>query len=157
MKQAFYYLYLMRKLSIVFIAVLLLAGCNDVNTKLKERITASDSAVINFYKGDGGMDTVTSVKIIRDKKILEQLTNLIPAKKTSLLNNCGYDGSLHFFKNNLVVQDIDFRMNNDKEGCSQFSFSLDGEKGATKLSAEAARLLNTQWKLPAPGLDSLRK
>ena len=44
------------------------------------------------------MDTVVGVKIIRDKKTVGQFATLISAETESENKNCGYDGSLHFFK-----------------------------------------------------------
>ncbi len=117
----------------------MLSACNWGNEKIKERITNSDSVAINYFKGDGSIDTVVAVKIIRDKKAINELAGLIAAKNISGNFKCGYDGSLHFFKMNHVIQDIDFKMND--ADCMHFSFSLDGKLSATKLSPEAKQLL----------------
>ncbi len=122
----------------VFISIILCA-CNPTHKKLHEKIVGADSIAINYFKGDGSMDSVTAVKIIRDKNTIGQLTGLITASPTSLQDNCGYDGSIHFFKTNMVIQDIDFRMNGDR--CSQFSFSFNGQRVATALSADAKKML----------------
>lgn len=119
----------------------MLSACNTSNEKLKERIVNSDSVAINYFKGDGSMDTVVEVKIIRDKKTINELATLIAAKKNSANFKCGYDGSLHFFKMNSVIQDIDFKMND--ADCMHFSFSQEGKPMATKLSAEAKQLLES--------------
>ena len=141
---------------IVFIAVIIfLSACNTTGKQLKEKITNADSVAINYFKGDGTMDTVEGVKIISDKNILEQLTSLITASSTAMKNDCGYDGSIHYFKMNRVIQDIDFRMNED--GCSLFSFLLNGKKEATKLSADAGRLLNVLRKLETSALPKIGK
>ena len=141
---------------IVFIAVIIfLSACNKTGKQLKEEIANADSVAIIYFKGDGTMDTVVEVKIIRDKNTLEQLTSLITASSTAMKNNCGYDGSIHYFKMNRVIQDIDFRMNDD--GCSLFSFLLNGKKEATKLSADAARFLNTWRKLATTALPKIGK
>ena len=121
-------------LFIVTVIVFFLTGCTQGNRQLKDRIQNSDSAAINYFNGDGSMDTVVAVKIIRDKKILEQLSNYISAAVTQEKPGCGYDGSIHFFSNNIVIQDIYFRMQND---CSQFSFSFNRVRGASQLSADA--------------------
>ncbi len=141
---------------IVFIAVIIfLSACNKTGKQLKEKIANADSVAINYFKGDGTMDTVEGVKIISDKNILEQLTSLITASSTAMKNDCGYDGSIHYFKMNRVIQDIDFRMNED--GCSLFSFLLNGKKEATKLSADAGRLLNVLRKLETSALPKIGK
>lgn len=116
-----------------------LMACHTTNTAIKERISLSDSVAINYFAGDGKMDTVVLVKIIKDKKVIEELCGLIASKQKTIKNNCGYDGSLHFFKQNIVIQNIDFRMND--ADCMQFSFMQDGVINATRLSAEAKSLL----------------
>ena len=129
----------MKKILPFTILILLTISCNKTGKQLKERIANADSAAINYFKGDGTMDTVVSVKIIRDKQTLDELSNVLTASTANFTNNCGVDGSIHFFKKDRVVQDIDFRMN--KNECSQFSFFMNGKTVATALSAEAKKLL----------------
>lgn len=130
------------KLFIVFVSVLIvLAACNRPNSKIKERISNADSVAINYFKGDGTMDTVIAVQIVQDQKIISSLSNLISAASAKVNSKCGYDGSLHFFKKNMVVQDIDFRMN--EVNCMFFTFKQEGVLVATKLSPEAKELLQS--------------
>lgn len=131
----------MKNLLLILSFFALLISCNQGNTKIKERIMDADSVAINFFKGDGSMDIVVAVRIIRDKKTIEHLSDLIGASSTAYNIKCGYDGSLHFFKQNIVVQDIDFRMN-DKD-CMFFTFKQEGKIAATVLSPEAKQLLET--------------
>jgi hypothetical protein len=93
---------------------------------------------INYFKGDGTMDTVVAVKIISDKNKMNQLAKMAGGTVTDN-SNCGFDGSLHFFKNNQVIQDISFRINDSK--CSHFSFKLDGKLYFTELSPEAKDMI----------------
>ena len=109
-------------------------------TGIKELLITSDSAAINFFKGDGSMDTVYQFVMIRDKKALESLAGYIESG-TIKIKPCGYDGSLHFFKNNMVIKDIDFRMN--QPDCMHFSFVINGQLFTTKLSIDAKRFLET--------------
>lgn len=85
------------------------------------------------------MDSVAVVKIVKDKKTIEQLMAFVSGRSTANKNFCGYDGSLHFFKNNMVMQDIDFRMNDDD--CMLFSFRFRDEAGCSVMSKEAKELL----------------
>ena len=126
---------------LLLLSVLFLTACNKPNNKLKEIVTTADSVAINYFKGDGTMDTVVKVKIVRDSQVITQLGTLISAATTKVNLKCGYDGSLHFFKKNVVVIDIDFRMN-DKD-CMYFTFKLAGEMGSTILTQDAKQLLNT--------------
>ena len=128
------------KKGLIFFGVLItLTSCNKPDKKIKERINNADSLAINYFKGDGTMDAVIAVKIVRDKKIIDQLISLISASSTMVNTKCGYDGSLHFFKKGVVVQDIDFRMND--AACMYFTFKQDGKTAATVLSSEAKKLL----------------
>jgi hypothetical protein len=126
--------------SILSVACLLMA-CNHSNREIKEHITNSDSLAINYFGGDGSMDTVVAVKIIRDKQIISQLAAFVGGQSVKGNKKCGYDGSLHFFKMNRVIQDIDFQMKD--VNCMQFSFLLDGKIAYTSLSQEAQSLLET--------------
>ncbi|MCW3092047.1 MAG: hypothetical protein JWP81_3116 [Ferruginibacter sp.] len=139
--NAFDYLYRMKNKVYTIVMALALLACNHSNKEIKERLTNSDSMAINYFKGDGTMDTVMAVKIIRDKQQLEQLVGYISGRSVEANMKCGYDGSLHFFKMNQVIQDVDFRMNQD--GCMQFSFSQYGKPHATALSESAKELINS--------------
>lgn len=129
----------MKIVLLIVSVVIVLMACNNPNKKIRERIANSDSVVINYYKGDSTMDTVVSVQIVRDKKILSDLTTFISESSAKPGMRCGYDGSLHFFKQNVVVQDVDFRMNDST--CMFFTFKQDGKESATVLSTDARRLL----------------
>ena len=129
----------MRGIVIIIFVTVLFSSCKQSNKELKERLTAADSAAINYFKGDGNMDTVVLVKIIKDRNTLNQLSIFITADNIVEKVNCGNDRPLHFFKTDMVMQDIYFRMNDDD--CSQFTYSFKSERGAAKLSADAKKLL----------------
>lgn len=95
---------------------------------------------INWFNGDGTMDTVTAVKIIKDKNSINRLAKLAGGRVTEA-QHCGYDGSLHFFKLDKVIQDIRFRMND--ANCLHFEFVLDGKPYSTELNADAKTLLQS--------------
>ncbi len=127
-------------LFIILIAVAGLTSCNKSNKQIAAAIANADSVAINYFAGDGKMDSVRSVKIIRDKAKMEQLAGFISAVSASD-HQCGIDGSIHFFKNNMVMQDIDFRMND--ANCMYFRFKSNGEYQSTALSPEAKQFLET--------------
>lgn len=129
----------MRATFIIIFTAIVFLSCKHSNEALKERLIVSDSVAINYFKGDGTMDTVVTVRIIRDKNTMEQLSNFVSADIIKEKANCGFDGSLHFFKADMVIQDIYFRMNSDD--CSQFTFSFNKERTASQLSADAKKLL----------------
>ena len=129
----------MNRLLLYFCGLLAFTSCSKP-TGIKELLLSSDSAAINFFKGDGSMDTVYQFAMIRDKKRLESLAGYIESG-TENVKPCGYDGSVHFFKNNIVLKDIDFRMN--QPDCMHFSFVLNGQLFTTKLSMDAKQFLET--------------
>lgn len=115
-----------------------LAACHSADTEFKITIQNADSAVINYY---GANDTTLSVIIIRDKKTLDQLTGLITNETAPNATVCGYDGSVHFFKQDSVVADVYFDMNNDS--CRYFIYKKYGKAAATVLSSDAKALLQS--------------
>jgi hypothetical protein len=129
----------MKKVLYLFTVILIAASCNKAGKQLKERIIDADSLAINYFKGDGSMDTVIAVKLVRDKNTINQLVNYVSAASGDKTNKCGFDGSLHFFKMNSVIQDIDFRMT---EGdCNQFTYLVNGKYYASPINEEAKKLL----------------
>lgn len=129
----------MKNLSILLSVILIAASCNKAGKQLRERIIDADSVAINYFKGDGSMDTVIAVKLIRDKNTVNQLVNFVSAGSGSKTNKCGFDGSLHFFKMNRIIQDIDFRM--AAGDCNQFTYIVKGKFYATPIDEEAKTLL----------------
>ena len=123
-------------LSVLF--CLALASCHSADTELRTTIENADSAVINYY---GANDTTLSVTIVRDKKILDQLTDQITNETAPNAGICGYDGSVHFFKQDSVAADIYFDMNNDS--CRYFIYKEDGKAAASILSSDAKTLLQS--------------
>lgn len=109
-------------------------------TGIKEVITSADSVAINYFKGNGSMDTVVNMVMLKDKVQINKLADYIETPATANFK-CGYDGSLHFFKRDMVVQDIDFRMNDVQ--CMYFSFLLKGKVFTTVLSPEAKQFLQS--------------
>ena len=110
-------------------------ACIHSNEEMKDQLTGSDSVAINYFKGDGSMDTVMAIKIINDKQKIDQLATFISGRSVKGNFKCGYDGSLHFFKMNRVVKDINFRMNSVE--CMYFYFLQNGKSEATALSQPA--------------------
>jgi len=131
----------MKNISCILIAASVLMACRHSNKEIIQRISVSDSLAINYFKGDGTMDTVVAVKIIRDKQTVNRLADLIGEQIVERNYKCGYDGSLHFFRMNQVIQDIDFRMN--EAGCMYFTFLQKGKQQATRLSEEAKALITS--------------
>jgi hypothetical protein len=128
----------MYKLTVVVVTMFFLS-CSKKDKALHTHISNADSVAINFFKGDGTMDTVIAVKIIRDKNTMAQLAAMVSQDKVNSLNKCGIDGSLHFFKQDRVIQDVDFSYTNQQ--CPYFFYAFKGKKTCSRLPAAAAVLL----------------
>ena len=122
-------------------AIFSLTACKQPNEPLKQRIAAADSVAVNYYSGDGTMDTVIAVRIIRNKQQIVDLATHISEEAAKRDFKCGFDGSLHFFKMNKVIQDVDFRMGD--EDCMYFTFMQFGKLEATRLSPAAKTLIES--------------
>ncbi len=120
----------------------LLFACTQP-TGIKEVIAGADSIAINYFTGNGSMDTVVNMVMVKDKNKISQLAGYAEAATLENLK-CGYDGSLHLFKRDMVIQDIDFRMNDVQ--CMYFSFLLNGKVFTTALSPEAKQFLESTSK-----------
>jgi hypothetical protein len=124
---------------IIAVTIFFLISCHSTNEELQQRIGNADSVAINYFRGDGSMDTVIAVKIVRDKENIDRLTSFVSARSIKPDYKCGADGSLHFFKINKVIQDIDFSIYS--ADCTQFTFLQHGQLKGSKLSNEAKKLL----------------
>lgn len=117
-----------------------IAACNSRNNIVYEQINQSDSVAINFFKGDGTMDTVVTVRIVRDSSTIAALADYVTAGNSEMQHTCGYDGSIHFFKNNTVVRDIYF---SNADSCRLFFFTDRGKRVGTTLPVAAAALIQS--------------
>jgi hypothetical protein len=123
----------------IMVLVLSLFSCNQPSG-INEVIASGDSVAINFFKGDGTADSVTNMIMLKDKTQIGKLAGFVEGGKTAT-SKCGYDGSLHVFKGDLVLQDIDFSFNNAQ--CMHFSFSLKNKLYCTTLSNEASQFIRS--------------
>lgn len=117
-----------------------IAACNSRNRTVYEQINQSDSIAINFFKGDGTMDTVVTVRIVRDSSTIAALADYITAESSEMQHRCGYDGSMHFFKNNIVVRDIYF---SNTGSCRFFLFTDKGKRVVATLPDAAGALIQS--------------
>ncbi|UAY52365.1 hypothetical protein [Ferruginibacter albus] len=127
----------MKKIIIALSIIAIAMSCNHPDKELKATIANADSVYVQYFSGD--QNNVATIRSIKNTDTLNKLTEAITATTINGKSNCGYDGSIHFFKNNVVVQDVYFKMNN--EDCSQFTFIQNNRSAATKLSADAKKLL----------------
>jgi hypothetical protein len=118
----------------------LLMACHTSNKEIRSAVENSDSVAVNYFN-EAVTDSVVAVKIIRDKHTMDQLTDLISADTTAFAPHSGVDGSIHFFKQDAVVEDVFFTLHNDSS--MFFFFKQDGRIVATTLSPSAKQLLQS--------------
>lgn len=130
----------MKNLLLLVSFVVITASCRHHYKELNQQLALSDSVAINYFKGDGTMDTVTLVTIVKDKNTIQQMAEMITANGSAEIKNCGVDGTIHFFKNDMVIKDAAFRMNND--ACMHFALKDEQGKAInTELTPAAKQLL----------------
>jgi len=117
-----------------------LIACHTSNKEIRSAIENSDSVAINYFN-ETVTDSVVAVKIIRDKHTMDRLTDLISADTTAFMTHSGVDGSIHFFKQDAVVEDIFFTLHDDNS--MFFFFKQGGRIVATSLSSSAKELLQS--------------
>ena len=130
----------MKQIIFILLLSVFFSACNDTAKQFKEKNAVADSIAINFFKAGGKMDTVTAVKIIRDKKTIDEIAGMIAASSASIKDKCTFDGSIHFFKSDRVIQDVFF--NSSSKECRQFQFRLNGHHVATELDDNARDYLS---------------
>jgi hypothetical protein len=122
------------------LGLLLFTACHSTNQAFLDKVKDADSVVINYFRGDGKMDTVVAVRTLKEKERLTLLSTFIAKGENAPAAKCGYDGSLHYFKRGMVLQDVDFTLHDVQ--CMQFAFLLNGKSFRTNLSPEAGQLLS---------------
>jgi hypothetical protein len=130
---------MMKKYMLLLLLPQVLFSCTNP-TGIKDVIAGADSVAINYFKGDGTADTVTNMVMLRDKNQINKLADYVEATKAEQYK-CGYDGSIHIFKQDVVLQDINFSFNNVQ--CMHFSFVLNNQLHSTILSAEALQFIKS--------------
>jgi hypothetical protein len=129
----------MRKYIIALLVLPLFFSCSKPSG-IKEVIAGADSVAINYFKGDGTADTVVNMIMLKDKSQIAALAGYAEGGKAAT-NKCGYDGSIHIFKRDMVLQDINFSTHDEQ--CRRFSFLLNNKLYATKLSNGALQFITS--------------
>ncbi len=133
------YLRVMKNIIAILSCFLLFNACHTPDNTLRAFLSGTDSVAINYFTGDGRMNTVKAVKIIKERQNIEKLIKECTAEKLKEEKRCGVDGSLHFFRHDTVIADIYFRMNDEK--CRRFWYVFKGKSAATRLGSNASALL----------------
>ena len=123
----------MRTYILIFL-VFSLISCG--NSEVSQKLSGSDSLVINFYAT--GSDSILKTVATSEKTAIRRLTEFISSKETEIFK-CGYDGNLLFFEKGKPVSDVSFKYKD--ESCRHFLIDVKGKLVSTKMNNEAADFL----------------
>ena len=117
---------------------IIIISCGGSGSERSKQLSASDSLVINFNvpQTNNIEKTVTTT----EKKAIKKLAGYVDGKSTENYK-CGYDGTLMFYKQGVLVNDVSF--NYSGEGCRHFIMKVDDHLAATTMSNEAADFLKS--------------
>lgn len=106
--------------------------CSCRQSAVRASFSGADSLVVHFKNEKAGV--VTKTVQTTEANAVKKIIGFIDASVTEDFK-CGYDGKMFFYKEEQMVQEVDFQMND--EACRHFSFLLDGKLMSTKMSSEA--------------------
>jgi hypothetical protein len=107
---------------LIFILSFILFSCdNSVEDKLEDITENSDKVEIFFYNGmESNIDDKSKIVVISDKNEIERIMKFVSSEDTPEYK-CGYNGSISFFKENVLLLEMEF---NIEVQCNHFSFIL---------------------------------
>lgn len=128
-------------LSLFICATWLLASCSRSDTAWRERMVQIDSVAINFFPGDGTMDSVTKVMVVRDTATIDSIRKWMTAEKSSKPSKpCGPQASFHFFAMGKVMHDAEVTTSD----CGLIQYRWQGQTYFNKLPGEMLRWMEAQ-------------
>lgn len=126
------------KIIIVSIIATILLSCGGSSSSISKQLSASDSLVINFTAPQSG--SISKSVTTTEAKAIHKLARFVDGKKAEEFK-CGYNGSLLFFSNGKLLNDVSF--NYSETGCQHFLLSVDGKLEITEMSNEAVDFLKS--------------
>ena len=113
----------------------MVSSCSE--SAVSKSFRNADSLVIHFKDEQAGkvLKTVQSA----EAKAIGRMADFIDAPAVEQYK-CGYDGKMFFYKNDQLVQEVDFQMK--QEQCRHFVFQLDGKLMSTRMNQEATDFLD---------------
>ena len=106
-------------------------------SKVHTSFSQADSLVIHF-KDRAGTQIEKTVETSAQKAI-SRMADFIDAPATQMFK-CGFNGKMFFFKNDNLVQEVDFQY--ELEECRHFVFMLEGKLMSTRMNNEATDFLD---------------
>jgi hypothetical protein len=120
----------------LLVSVVLLYSCKS--SALKEKLSVSDSLVVEFYYP--GTDSIARTVQTKQQHAIDRMIGFVDAKSTGQYK-CGYDGNIIFFAKGKPVVPMLFKYKNDS--CRHFAFELDGKLMSSRMKNEAADFLES--------------
>jgi hypothetical protein len=124
------------KFLILLASIVLLYSCKS--SALKEKLSASDSLVVEFFHP--GTDSITRTVQTTQQHAIKRMIKFVDAKETEQFK-CGYDGNIIFFSKTQPILPMKFEYRIDS--CRHFVFDLDGKVMTSKMKNEAKDFLES--------------
>jgi hypothetical protein len=121
--------------SLACILIFLFSSCKQ--SAIRQSFSSADSLVIHFKNEQAG--EITKTVQTPESKAIRRIVEFMDAKEIAI-PECGFDGKMFFYNKGQRIQEVDFKMKNDS--CNHFTFLLNGNQIATKMSSEAVDFLD---------------
>ena len=123
------------RFSFACILIILFSSCKQ--SAIRQSFSSADSLVIHFKNEQAG--EITKTVQTPESKAIRRIVEFMDAKEITI-PECGFDGKMFFYNKGQKMQEVDFKMKNDS--CNHFTFLLNGNQIATKMSNEAVDFLD---------------
>jgi hypothetical protein len=137
----------MKSLQVVSAVVVLLfcfAACSQPDKAWRTRLVHIDSVAINMFPGNGSMDSVLGVTVIRDKGTIDSICRWVTeAQADKPSTPCGPQASLHFFSRGMVMHDAEL----GTAACGVLNYRFQGKVHYTRIPQPFAQWLDIQRQL----------
>jgi hypothetical protein len=124
------------KFLVLLAGMVVLYSCKS--SALKERLSVSDSLVVEFYHPN--TDSIKRTVQTTQKHSIDRMIDFVDTKSTEQYK-CGYDGNIIFFAKGRPVLPMLFKFKEDS--CRHFVFELDGKLMSSRMKNEAKDFLES--------------
>lgn len=128
-------------IALILSVTILGTSCSSPDKAWRDRLVNVDSIAINFFPGDGTMDPVVRVKVIRDAATIDSVRQWVTAEQASKpAKPCGPQASFHFFAMGKVMHDAEVGIAN----CGLIQYRWQGETHFNQIPAALASWIDRQ-------------
>ena len=130
-------------IALVTLVVYFFSSCAQPDKAWRERLVNIDSVAINFFAGNGSMDSVVGVTVVRDAATIDSIRQWITAEQAKPSNEpCGPQASMHFFGMGKVMHDAEWGI----ASCGLVQYRWQGQTQYTRPPIAFQRWMDDQRK-----------